>query len=179
MRTLLKVGLLALLAALLITGLYHPKPLETQLLHLQVAQTMPEYADTLSDEPAELQALFLMYAEDPVLLAKARLAVLRYPELARPVFLNYGDTTEFQEVLRKYGEDVILPIQYFLTNEVLTLKWMRSLSETAHAAMNVFRSSPESTEEPAVEENTDDTLTAEQRGWYAIQFLAAEGYDFL
>ncbi|MFC3337848.1 hypothetical protein [Paracandidimonas soli] len=179
MRTFIKAGMLALLAALLITGLYRPKPLEEQLMHLQVEQAMPEYADTLSDEPADLQALFLAYAYDPVLLAKARLALLRYPELARPIFLTFGDSTDFQDVLRKYGEDIVLPIHYFLANEVLTLEWMRSMNEAARAALNVFRSQQEQEQNASAGNAAGGSLTAEQRGWYAIQFLAAEGYDFL
>src|SRR3546814_924263 len=61
MRYLISASLLALFAELLITLLFKPKPLEAQLLHLQLEQTMPEYAQALAPEPAELQALFLVY----------------------------------------------------------------------------------------------------------------------
>lgn len=177
MKTILVASLLALLGALLITSLYKPKPLEAQLLHLQVEQVMPEYADLLAAEPAEVQALFLAYADDPVLATKARLALLRYPNIATPILLILGDRLEFQDVLRQYGEDVILPIHYFLTNEVFTLEVMRGLNETARSAVNAVRrlwSGSES--EQAV---ANGPLSSEERGWYAVQFIKAEGYDFL
>src|SRR3546814_17344408 len=106
MRYLISASLLALFAALLITLLFKPKPLEAQLLHLQLEQTMPEYAQALAPEPAELQALFLVYADDPVLSAKARLALLRYPEIARTILLMFGDRRELKEVVCKYWKSV-------------------------------------------------------------------------
>jgi hypothetical protein len=177
MKTLFVAGLLALLGALLITSLYRPKPLEAQLLHLQVQQAVPEMAAELSNEAAELQALFLIYAEDPVLLAKARLALLRYPDKARPIFSMFGDSKEFLDVLRRYGEDVVLPIHYFLTHEVFTLEVMRGLSETTKSALDAIRGLWDKSE-PA-QGRSDAALSSEERGRYAIQFLKAEGYDFL
>ncbi|MGP1613659.1 MAG: hypothetical protein ACTS5Y_01115 [Pollutimonas bauzanensis] len=187
MKTLFVASLLAFLGALLITSLYKPKPLEAQLLHLQVEQVMPEMASELSGEPDELQALFLAYAEDPVLLAKARIALLRYPDMARPIFAMLGESREFQDVLRSYGEDVVLPIHYFLTHEVFTLELMRGMSETARSALNTVRrlwndSAPaEAAEAPAAPEapGAGAALSSEERGRYAVQFLKAEGYDFL
>ncbi|PLC50631.1 hypothetical protein CR159_06375 [Pollutimonas subterranea] len=177
MKTLLVAGLFALLGALLITSLYKPKPLEAQLLHLQVQQSMPEAASEMVREPAEIQALFLVYADDPVLLAKARLALLRYPDMARPIFLMLGESQDFQEVLRRYGEDVTLPIHFFLTHEVFTLELMRGLSETAQSALSAVRRMWNGNETaPAT---TNGALTAEERGRYAVQFIKAEGYDFL
>lgn len=96
MRTLLIACLLAFLGALLIAFQYKPRPLETQLLHLQVRQAMPELANELADEAAEIQALLLAYADDPVLLAKARLALLRYADMARPVLLMFGKSRCFR-----------------------------------------------------------------------------------
>lgn len=177
MRSLISASLLALLAALLITFLYKPKPLDAQLLHLQIEQAMPEYAQALAAEPAELQALFLVYADDPVLAAKARLALQRYPEMARPIFLTFGDSQDFQTILRKYGEDVVLPIHYFLTHEVFTLELMRGMSESARSALDAVRRLW-SNGEPA-QTSPNGTLSSEDRGWYAVQFIKTEGYDFL
>ncbi len=177
MKTLLVSGLLALLGALLITSLYKPRPLEAQLLHLQVEQSVPEMASEMVDESAEVQALFLVYSKDPILLAKARLALLRYPDKARPIFLMLGDSLDFQEVLRRYGEDVVLPIHFFLTNEVFTLELMRGLSETARSALSSVRRLWNG-DEPAQAASTG-TLTTEDRARYAVQFIKAEGYDFL
>lgn len=177
MKTLFVASLLAFLAALLITGLYKPKPLEAQLLHLSVEQTMPEYTDALSAEPAEIQALFLAYAHDPVLLAKARLALLRYADMARPILLTFGDSQEFQDALRKYGEDITLPIHYFLENEVYTLALIRGMNETARSALHALRRLWNTSEPDQTVANAP--LTRQERGWYALQFIAAEGYDFL
>lgn len=177
MRSLLRATLLAVLGALLITGLYRPRPLDEQLLHLQVRQVLPEYADAVADEPAELQALLLMYADDPVLLAKARLAILRYPELARPIFLTFGEMPTFQDVLRRYGEDVLLPIHYFLQNEIFTLEVMRGMNETTRAVLNTVRSWWKDAE--PIERAGQGSLSAEERGWYAIHFIDTEGYDFV
>lgn len=177
MRNLLTAGLLALLSALLITSVYRPQPLEAQLLHLQVERTLPAYADDLQHEPAELQALFLMYAEDPVLLAKARLMLLRYPDKARAILPLYGESIEFRNVLRTYGEDVALPIYYFLTNEIFTLELMRGLSDAARSALEAWRSLRGLEPQPGTGE--EGGLDSEQRGWYAIQFLETEGYGFL
>src|SRR5690606_29080870 len=79
MKALIAAGLLALMSALAIAALHPPRTLEAQLLHLQLVHSMPETADELANEPAEIQALFLSYADDIVLLTKARLALLRYP----------------------------------------------------------------------------------------------------
>jgi hypothetical protein len=177
MRSLISGILLALLAAILIAFLYKPRPLDDQLLHLHLRQTMPEYAEALAAEPAELQALFLVYADDPVLIAKARLALLRYPDIARPILLMFGDSQDFQTILRKYGEDVVLPIHYFLTHEVFTLELMRGMSESARSALDAVRRLW-SDSVPA-RANAEGTLSSEDRGWYAVQFIKAEGYDFL
>lgn len=177
MKSVLLAVLLAVFGALLITGLYRPKPLDEQLLHLQVNQAMPEYADDVSAEPAELQALLLIYADDAVLLAKARLALLRYPDLARPIFLIFGEKPTFQEVLRRYGEDVVLPIHYFLQNEIFTLEVMRGMNETTRAVLKTVRGWWNDAE--PIERTEQGKLSAEERGWYAIHFIATEGYDFI
>lgn len=177
MRSLFTATLLAFLAALLITGLYRPKPLEDQLVSLQVEQAMPQYAAELSAEQAVLQALFLVYAEDPVLLAKARLALLRYPDMARPILTTFGENPTFQSVLRNYGEDVLLPIHYFLTHEVFTLELMRGMNETARSVLNAVRGWWNQGE--PIEAVGQGRLSGEERGWYAIHFIDTEGYDFL
>lgn len=182
MRIFLFAAVPAFVAALLITSLHRPAPLEQQLLHLQVEQAMPEYAHELSAEPAELQALFLLYVDDPVLLAKAYLALLRYPTMARPIFSLYGDSEVFQSVLRDYGEDVVLPIQYFLDNEVFTLELMRGLSDAARSALNTVRGlwpGGQAEQDQAEQDRPPQPLTSEERGRYAIHFLHEEGYGFL
>ncbi|HWL30059.1 MAG TPA: hypothetical protein VNQ97_14250 [Burkholderiaceae bacterium] len=177
MKSLLAASLLALLAALFIARLYPPAPLEARLVHLQLAELAPDVADELVAETAELQALFLAYAHDPVLVAKARLALLRYPDKIRPIFLMLGETREFQDALRRYGEDITLPIHYFVTHEVATLELLHSLSESAQSALEAVRRMWDGSAPSKAEES--GALSPEARGRYAVQFILAEGYDFL
>lgn len=184
MRKLIFAVLLALLGALLITGLYRPRPLEEQLLRLQVGKALPQYSAALADESAQIQALFLMYADDPVLVAKARLALMRYPDTARPILVMYGDDPAFQDVMRTYGEDVALPIHYFLNNEIFTLEFMRGLSDAAYSAANAVRglwsnAAAGGASNAAGGSGSRAPLSREERGQYAIHFIQAEGYDFL
>src|SRR3546814_4047729 len=116
-------------------------------------------------------------AVDPVLSANARLAFLRYPEIARPILLMFGDSRDFQVVLSKYGEDVILPIHYFLTHEVFSLELMRGMSESARAALDTLRQL--CGDHSHAQTSTKQALSSEDRGWYAVQFIKAEGYDVL
>lgn len=177
MKLLFSASLLALAIAALITVFHPTRTLDDQLLHLQVEQAIPEYADDLSSEPAQLQALFLMYAQDPVLLAKARLALLRYPDMARPILAAYGDNPTFQDVLRRYGEDVLLPIHYFRANEVFTLELMRGMNETARSVLNAIRGVWGDGE--PLERAEQGSLSGDERGWYAVHFIDTEGYDFI
>lgn len=177
MKRFRRVFLLAMLGALLITLLTRPKPLDEQLLQLQVAQRMPYFTHELTDQPAAVQALLLAYDGDPVLLAKAQLALIRHPALAPAILQTFGMHATFQEVLRNYGEDVMLPIHYFLTQEILTLEVMRSMSETALSVLNTLRAwKGEDADSP---HRGEGRLSGEERAWYAIQFLDEQGYGFI
>lgn len=179
MRYLIPATLIAFLAAVLITVQSPPQPLDTRLVQLQVEQALPQYAPALTPEPPELQSLFLIYADDELLLAKARSAMLRYPEIARPILLTYGDDPAFQDVLRRYGEDIVLPVHYFMANEVLTLKWMRSLGQSARSAVNSLQGLWPGAEPDPAPAVPREPLSSEERGRYAVHFIQEEGYDFL
>jgi hypothetical protein len=79
--------------------------------------------------PIEDQALLLDYANNDSLLLKARLALLRYPELARRILPVYGAEPEFQEVLLTYGEVAIPVIGYFMDHELTSLEMRGALDE--------------------------------------------------
>jgi len=103
--------------------------------------------------------------------------LMRYPDMARPILLTYGASQLFQDVLRTYGEDIVLPVHYFLSNEIFTLELMRGMSDTARSALNAVRdlwlgSQPN-------ESAAREALTIEERGRYAIHFIHEEGYGFL
>lgn len=177
MKVLSTALLLAGAIALAIAGLTTPRSLDAQLMHLQLEQSLPGDREAWEPESPEVQALLLAYSEDRVLVTKASLALMRYPTLARPVFQIYGEDLDFQEVLSRYGEDVVLPIHYFMTHEVFTLDLMRSVNETARAFSDALRAwrQGEADEGGA----GPGPMTTEERGGYAIQFLAREGYGFL
>src|SRR5690606_24796008 len=87
------------------------------------------------------------------------------------------DSKEFLNVLRSYGEDVILPIHYFVTQEIFTLELMRGVSETTKSALSAIRRLWNDNE--SAQARANGALSGEERGSYAVQFLKAEGYDFL
>lgn len=179
-RSLLTAGLLAVSGAALITYLFQPQPLEDKLLHLHVSESMPGMAQILENEPAELQILIVSYTQDPILAAKAQLALERYRELARPVLLAYGHEPDFQSVLIRYGEDVILPIHYFLTHDALSLQIKHEvgiLAEKTTSALNTVKGWFGKEVAQAPVERAE--LTPELRGWYAVESLERNGYNFL
>ena len=121
MRTLGLCAFFAALLALMIALSWRPAALDAQLLELQLAERLPALAPELSRTPLELQALFIDYADDPMLVGKARLALLRYPQMTMPILALFGSEPLFREVLKDYGEPIIPPIHYFLRHDVATL----------------------------------------------------------
>jgi hypothetical protein len=183
MKRLFLVAMAAIATALLLSWVWRPMPYEERLVQLQVEQLLPEYAADLRNEPVELRAQFIDYAGDPLLVTKARLALLRYPEMARRILDLYGADAEFQTVLRDYGEHAIPPIHYFLTHDVRTVEWMKQAGETARAmeekARRLGGERQAGPEEPAAARSSDVKLTDEERGWYAVLFIQDEGHSFL
>ena len=157
-------AVVALVASVVITLRADPRPIEERLVDIQVAELMPEMADALSTETVALKRLFIEYSDNPLLVLKARAALLRYPDLARRVFALYGSDAAFQSTLSLYGEQVLLPIAYFLDNEVHTVSLM-------HEARNRYRA--------ALNDAVPEELTPVLRGWYAIHFIVEEGHVFL
>ena len=176
------------LAAVLATTLavvWKPAPIETQLLRVQLNRQLPEYANALSIEPLELQALLLDYASDPLLAGKARLAMLRYPQMTRPVLEHYGAEPLFQQALKDYGDQAIPPIYYYLTHELASVVVRRRAEDLATSAEQTWRNfwgEADEADVPETSEPRDDANTAmtpERRGWYAVGFILEEGHDFL
>lgn len=124
------LGAAVLVAAVVSFG-WEPVPLEEKLVRIQAESAFPELAAVLKDEPVEVHAVLLDYADDKVLLLKAQAALLKYPELARQILPLYGPEPEFREALLAYGESILPPINYFMTNEV------RSIALTHYTAQKV------------------------------------------
>lgn len=183
MRALTFSVVAALAAAVCISLFWKPLPIEERLVQLQVEQLLPEYADELGRESIELQAQFIDYARDenPVLAAKARLALLRYPEMTRSILAMYGAEPEFQDVLREYGEQIIPPIHYFLNHEIRSVsltKHASGLLESGLATLRQLMGDKKITDTPPSDE-PKGAVTPEERGWYAVMFIQQEGHDFL
>lgn len=86
---------LALVASIVITLVWAPMSFEQRLIDIQSLHAPAALLEALKDEPAELKAVVLVAA------------------IKRSCSLQ------------QYGEDTLLPIGYFLDNEVLSIELMR------------------------------------------------------
>lgn len=181
MKKLLLLLITAALIAVAANAGWEEMPLEEKLVRIEAAEAMPEFAASLRHEPAAVQAVLLNYAEDRELLLKAQAALLSRAELARRILPLYGVEPEFKQVLKAYGDTVLPPIAYFLDNRVRTLE----LQHYASYKMQQLKSAAERMTRQQAGENTPaappafEELSAEQRGWHAVNFIQAEGHGFL
>lgn len=183
MKTVVVLMVLAGLLAAGVAGLHEPEPLEERLVRIQAQESLPGITG-VEDLPVELQAALLDLSDDPLVSLKARGAVLRYPDLAAQVFPLYASEPEFRDILGRYGEAVLLPVAHFIDNPVATIETMNALSRHYDQIREFVGSFQPSRTESAtpVEPEQDEAapeLTAEQRGWYAVNFIEAEGHGFL
>ena len=166
-------------AAWLVSGAAAPA-YEDQLIGVAVRQSFGDAASQVATEPLDVQALLLEYADNEPLVLQARLALLKYPELARRILPVYGDEPVFQVVLLTYGEASLPPIAYFMDHDLASLEIRRAIGEQVEQARLLYDrllGIPVDAVPPATEPLTG--FTAEDRGRYAVQFLLDEGYDFL
>ncbi|MGB5833915.1 MAG: hypothetical protein WBG92_18275 [Thiohalocapsa sp.] len=150
---------------------------QDQLLGVAVRQSFGDAAAQIAPERPEIQALLLDYADDEPLMLKARSALLRYPDRARRLLPIYGAASDFQDVLSRYGEAVVLPIAYFIENDLTSLELRHALHERWRELQEM--ASPLIQDRPATVGGPAQALTRELQGWYAINFLREDGYDFL
>lgn len=173
----------ALMTAAAIGLAWQPASFEERAIALQRDHAPPHLAAALRGEPLDVQAVVLDYQEDPLLVLKAQAALTRYPRLARVVLPLYGDTPEFKEILAAHGESVLLPIAYFLHNEVTPVSvvhYAKQKLKTVKTAANSLLNNRQPTGTAGAQAEEDATaLTPEQRGWYAVNYIRAEGHDFL
>jgi hypothetical protein len=180
MRKLLLILGLATVIALASTVTSRPMLIEERLIQIQAEDTLREFP-RIETEPLEVQAALLDMADDELLLLKARAAYLRYPAMTREVFPLYGPEPEFREILRLYGENILPPIHYFLSNPVGSIELMNDLTTKYQAAVEFFTGSGKTETDAAGQQSTPskEKLTREERGWYAVGFIQEEGHDFL
>ena len=176
----------ALLVAISASFGWDSMPIEERLVRIQAGATLSEI-EGIESEPVEVQAVLLEYTDDKVLLLKARAALLKYPEFAREIFPLYGTEPEFRSILLAHGESILPPIHYFLHNEIRSVAWMhyagQRFQEAKASAMNYWGSDDREPNDAAApgkrQQAESEALTPEQRGWYAVNFIRQEGYDFL
>ncbi|WP_372996000.1 hypothetical protein [Marinobacter sp.] len=180
MRKLLVILGVATVIALVSTFTSQPMLIEERLIRIQAEDTLREFP-RIESEPPEVQAALLDMADDELLLLKAHAAYLRYPEMTREIFPVFGPEPEFREILRLYGENILPPIHYFLSNPVGSVELMNDLANKYRAAVEFFTGNENSDSDAAARQSAPgkEKLTREERGWYAVRFIQEEGHDFL
>ena len=175
MRTLLVILGLATVTALISTVTSQPMLIEERLIQIQAEDTLTEFP-RIESEPLEVQAALLDMADDELLLLKARAAYLRYPEMTREIFPIYGPEPDFRDILRRYGENILPPIHYFLSNPIGSIELMNDLAARYRAAVQFFTSDEKTdTDNPGQQKSpVKEKLTREERGWYAVRFIQEE-----
>ena len=180
MRKLFLILGLASMIALVATVSSQPMLIEERLIRIQAEDTLREFP-RIESEPLEVQAALLDMADEELLLLKARAAYLRYPTMTREIFPVYGPEPEFRDILRLYGENILPPIHYFLSNPIGSIELMNDLAARYRAAVEFFSGDEKTDTDTAGQQKrpVKEKLTPEERGWYAVRFIQEEGHDFL
>ncbi|GGC56101.1 hypothetical protein [Marinobacter halophilus] len=152
-RSALWLAVIALVVAVLVAARSQPQPVEERLVRLHAQAAFGARSELLA-EPLPVQALLLDYREDVLLLLKAQAALQVFPEHSRLLMELFGEEPEFQDALRTHGEYLIPPVIHFYQNPVGSIEMMNRVA------------------------GTRQTLTPEERAWFAINFANKEGHDF-
>lgn len=165
----LMVAIAILVAGILTTVASH-EPFESRLVRLEAQRALPTLEASLEQASPELNALFLSYADDQALWMSASLAILRHGDRARDVLVEYGLLPDFQRVLVRYGADAILPISYFRSHNVATLRAQHWVGER-YQQLSRWWSDEEG--------GADSAFTPYRRGQMGIALLDASGHALL
>lgn len=147
------LAVFALIAAVLVAFRLPPQPVEERLVRLHSQEVFGADSQLLS-ESLPVQATLLDYRSDRLLLLKAQAALQVYPEHTRQLLELFGEEPEFREALKTHGEYLIPPVIHFYRNPVSSIEMLNRVA------------------------GTRETLTPEQRAWYAVNFANKEGQDF-
>ncbi|MEA2118276.1 hypothetical protein [Halovibrio sp. HP20-50] len=164
------IVLVAIAVAGLLSTVASNEPFEAKLVRLEAQQALPALAPTLKQESPEVNAILLRYASDQALWMSASLAILRHGDMARDVLVAYGLLPDFQRVLVRYGADAVLPISYFRSHDVATLRAQHWVGER-YQQLNRWWSDEEG--------GGDSALTPYRRGQMGIALLDANGHALL
>jgi hypothetical protein len=146
--------------------------LDEQLINLAVEQDLSYLS--LDNEPIETKAILLDYAGNQELVLKSWIALKKYPQITKHIFFLYGEQPEFKNALLQFGEGIIPVVDYFLKNEVASLTAQETIANVWQEIQDTV--SPVDNDNP---KNIIAQLTPEQRGWYAINYINQDGYNFL
>jgi hypothetical protein len=146
------------------------EPFEAKLVRLEAQRALPSMAPTLEQESAEISALFLSYASEQTLWMSASLAIFRHGDVAREVLAEYGLSPQFQRVLVRYGADAVLPIHYFRTHDVASLRAQHWIGERYQQLSHWW------SDEGA---DSDAEFTPYRRGQMGIALLDDNGHALL
>lgn len=169
---------MALLLATVFSVAVRPVPIEQRLIQIQARDALQGFPD-IKQQPVEIQAILLDFADDPLLLIKAQAAFIRYPDMARSVFSLYGQEPEFQDILRRHGETVLPPIHHFMTRPIYTIELLNQADQRYQALKQFFTGAEKSADIPGSPPGQYQRLSPQQRGWFAVNFIKHEGHDFL
>ena len=186
----------AMLGAAAIGYFAYPTSYAEQLVRIQARQEFARVDPRILSEPLEIQGVLLDYSRDRVLALKAWIALLKYPKETRELLLLYGAAPEFQEILVRHGEAVIPVIQYFREHDVWSVRaldaaaragnrmqdWIGTLANPLPARTQAEAATPTRSAQARAEGTAPAPSMqpgADQRGWYAINFIQKEGHDLL
>jgi hypothetical protein len=176
---------LGLVISLVICQFSTVRPYSEQLIYVQTEEDLSHIDKRILNEPAEVQSVLLDYSTDSELVLKAWIALSKYPEKARQVLLLYGSEPEFKEILKNYGESVIPAIQYFLENDVWSVKaiayttrTLQSFADSVKALWNRISGATGPKPDSAAAAQPSN-LGPIERGWYAVNFIKTDGHNFL
>ena len=182
MKKFIIIFALSCIASMVFSTTLQNTPYEEQLIKIQFAERLGGLVAGLENRSVETQALLLDYSADEILLLKARIALLTYPEKSEKLLLLYGTEPEFQKVLLKYGETIIPVVDYFYENEDALQEMMRiaqnQFLEWSEALRKLWQAET-GTVDSTAREKPLEKLKPLDRGWYAVNLIGNEGYNFL
>lgn len=170
MRPWQRLVVTAIILAGFASALASHEPFESKLVRLEAQRALPTLETSLQRETPEVNALFLTYADDQALWMSAALAIWQHGDVARDVLVEYGLLPDFQQVLVRFGADAVLPIHFFHSHDVATLRAQHWIGERYQQFSRLWDED---------EAEADSAFTPYRRGQMGIALLDANGHALL
>lgn len=161
------LALLAGLAAICVTVLSGPSGYDERLLDIAARRTLPADVYRIADGNPQMTAMFLDLEGDRELSYKYFLALEKYGVNGRRVLDLMGDDADFQEIVRKFGENVVPVIVYFMDHDMPSLQavsWIKAAWPGGKASD---------------EQQRFAAYGPESRGFHAVGQIEERGHHFL